>query len=142
MSRIQWSTDFEIGHKVVDLQHKKLVEMVNALGASVGQDTANASMATVLKELVDYTKYHFQTEEQLMREIGYPELEQHIEKHKRLVSEVVQILSDLKEDRPVTITNLLNFLSHWLVDHILAEDTRIGKYLREQRQVARLVPRS
>jgi len=47
--------------------------MYNAMKAGKGKE----ALSTVLTELVDYTSYHFETEEQMLLQYGYAEYEAH-----------------------------------------------------------------
>lgn len=136
MLYIEWKSTYGIGHKEIDKQHQKLVNMINHLLRSLSDGPVNREVGAVLTELVNYTKYHFQTEENLMAQIGYPDLNRHQGLHKSLVQQVVNILTDLKENKEVTALQLIDLLKRWLVDHILQEDKQIGEFLSAQGRLA------
>ena len=63
-----------------------------------------------------------------MRKIGYPELNEHIKMHKKLV----KVLEAYKSDYDSNIINSFvfkNFLFVWVRDHILEDDMKIGQYI-------------
>ncbi len=129
MTQIKWQQAFETGISQVDEQHKKLVEMINRLDASLHHGVGNVTeqVGKVLISLVDYTKYHFDTEEKIMKEIGFEFYQQHFTMHEELRHQIVSILKRLKEGETVGVYEMLSFLSEWLVSHILEEDRKIGK---------------
>lgn len=130
MPYVSWRDSYCIGHKIIDLQHQKLVSMINVLYRSLDHGPVNDEVGKVLKELVAYTRYHFRTEEKLMRELGYPGLVEQQKMHKALIAQLVQILQGLKDDKQVTALDLIALLSEWLTSHIVKEDAAIGRFLR------------
>lgn len=132
MPYVPWRDSYCIGHKVIDLQHQKLVSMINVLYRSLDQGPVNVEVGKVLKELVAYTRYHFRTEEKLMRELGYPGLVEQQDMHQALVAQLVTILQRLRNDQQVTALDLIALLSDWLTNHIVKEDAGIGRFLRQE----------
>ena len=132
MTKIRWQTIFETDIPEVDEQHKKLVAMSNQLEAAgaVGGDTADHEMGLVIKKLVDYTQYHFKSEEQTMEAISFSERVDHAALHKKLIDQIVTLLIRIKQQDSVTIIELMGFLRDWLLDHIMYEDSKVGKAYR------------
>ena len=126
---MEWRDDYSVGITSIDEQHQKLCIMISKLEKSVKPNDACQVMGEVLKDLVEYVKFHFQDEEKVMSRIGYPELKQQKDKHKELVGQVVNILLDLKNGITIERNELYFFLKNWLVHHILEEDKKIGDYL-------------
>jgi hemerythrin-like metal-binding protein len=125
---MKWQKDYNIGITVVDEQHKKLCSMLTNLENSINSDDVYQVMGDILKELVQYTKYHFEEEEKVMQRISYPDFEKHKKLHKDLVNEISIILLDLKNGKKINAFELKTFLQKWLIDHILGEDKKIGEY--------------
>ena len=125
---MNWSKDYEIGIKIVDQQHEKLLNMINKLEGSMGKENVLKVMGDILRGLVDYVKFHFQDEEKVMKRIAYPELERHKKLHEELVRQVTEILIKIKKGEVITAHELMGFLQRWLLDHIMAEDKKIGEF--------------
>ena len=128
MARIEWQRAFNTDIYQVDEQHKKLVAMINRLDESLrkGMGIVNQEEGPVLVALVDYTKYHFDTEEKVMQKIGYPHYQKHKGLHEDLRRKIVSMLLRLKDGGSVSATELMSFLTDWLLDHIIQEDKKIG----------------
>lgn len=128
METFEWSTLFETGLADVDQQHKRLVELVNYLGRNA-QNPAPEQIDGILKELADYTVYHFSFEEGIMRQYGV--FSEHSIPHQKTHQEFirqVQIWLDRRRGRePVSLQHLLEFLANWLVFHILGDDRSLGR---------------
>lgn len=124
---MEWYESYSIGVKEIDDQHKQLVGMISKLQASLPAGVSPVQIAETLKFLVEYTKFHFSAEEDLMRRIGFDELENHKKLHKRLIAQVYEILVNLKKGKSVDTYELIDFLTNWLINHIRNEDKKIGK---------------
>jgi hemerythrin len=136
MSIVQWNASFAIGQPEIDRQHRALVEMIGGLQRSLTEGIINPQIGVALKELVHYTTTHFRDEQEIMRQIGYPELESQLQMHKQLTDQVVAILTDLKQGKALTATDLIAFLRTWLLEHILHEDKKIGLFIQEKTKAA------
>ena len=86
-------------------------------------------------ELKDYTESHFSDEEELMKKIGYPEIEAQKRAHSAFVEKLVNIdfreLEAMDDNQEEYLMDLIGFLLGWLSNHILASDKKIGKYIKE-----------
>ncbi len=79
---------------------------------------------------MEYTSYHFEAEEKIMESHNFPFLLDHKAEHKRLINELKGILLRLKNGNEITSLDLLNFLTKWIVDHILDEDLKFREHLQ------------
>lgn len=135
MSKIQWQAMFEIGIPSLDMQHKKLVGMINQLEDALtsGKGAINEEIGSVLVQLVEYTQYHFADEEKVQQQIGFTDHKSHCESHRLFVAQVKAILLRMKNGGAVNAFELMNFLRDWLINHILCEDRKIGiEYQKHQ----------
>ena len=123
MLSIAWDDSIIVGIPTIDEDHKKLVDMLNELFAACFAAQGPAVLGDILDQLVDYTKYHFEREEKMLEEANYGRLEEHRVLHKRMVAQVEKIQKNLQSGATHDLSNeTLKFLSHWLTDHIQAED--------------------
>ncbi|MEW6051782.1 MAG: bacteriohemerythrin [Candidatus Zixiibacteriota bacterium] len=132
MVYFQWDETYSVGVDSIDNQHKKLVGMIASLQRAFVAGRHEAEMGNVLRALVDYTRYHFSEEEALMKRIGFEELARHMELHHQLVEQIVDILKQLRAGKPYNAPDLIEFLKHWLIDHIMAEDKKVAVVYQNQ----------
>ncbi len=135
MSLFDWNDSFSVGVAAMDTQHKRLVELVNRIYEAMRGSKGDQVVATILQELVVYTKTHFTAEETLMRKAGYPQLETHIVRHKALLEKVQQMTDISKSGKMVATVSLATFLKDWLVTHIQNEDRLYGIYIHQHQAV-------
>ncbi len=120
-----WNNQFNTGIEIIDSQHKKLVEILNKLARTVAFDSKEISINDALDELLDYTEYHFATEEAIWNShFHYDALEEeHIAIHKNFTETINKLKLQLKESSINEISQeTLSLLSKWLASHILESD--------------------
>jgi len=127
-----WDNKFNTGVEVVDTQHHKLVDLINQLGAISAHQASTAELGAILTELGNYTVYHFNTEEDLMKkyEVDATHQQAHIKAHQHFTAQVTvaaRILLGSNDVNNQLIAPLLKYLTNWLVQHILGSDTRMGQ---------------
>ena len=124
MSKIAWTSELETGIKVIDGQHRRIVDYINELhDAKVAQD--RNMVGDVINELVDYTVSHFSFEESLMEQANYPFVGPHKKIHELFVKKVTGFVERFKAGEDV-LDDVLVMLQKWLVNHIKNED---GDYI-------------
>jgi hemerythrin len=85
-----------------------------------------------LTRLVDYTVYHFETEEQMLLQNGYAEYEAHKVMHDNLIRRSIERKKQLDHDNHLITIDVMPFLSNWLYVHILEEDKKYSPNLRRK----------
>jgi hemerythrin len=86
---------------------------------------------SVLKRLMDYTRYHFAAEEAAMRETKYPEYARHKEEHEKLILQLVKACQAFQEGGGHLSTKLLGTMRQWLRTHILKADKAYSEHLTQ-----------
>ena len=127
MEAFLWNSCFITGLADVDEQHHRLVDLINRFGVLImRQDGASITeLEVVFAELADYARYHFAEEEKLLATCGYPDLEEHQEIHRGMVKEVLEMRQRyLNAPASVPASEALDFLSKWLMRHIIGKDLR------------------
>ena len=128
-NEIHWDKSFEIGITEMDEQHRMLVSIANEILSAKQQHIEDATIAKILDALIEYTQQHFQHEEKLMEDMGYPNLPEHRRQHKMLMNDVLLFKSKFLTN-DLSIPELANFLKNWILDHIKEHDREYGTYLR------------
>ncbi|QOY52171.1 bacteriohemerythrin [Candidatus Sulfurimonas baltica] len=101
MESFHWDKYYLTDMKMIDEQHKKLVDIINEYGSLLSDDKLNTvSLERVFKELFDYTLYHFDEEEQLMRTMNVDErhISSHIKNHRYFLDEITRMHESLLTD--------------------------------------------
>ncbi len=135
----EMKAEYFTGIKFVDEEHTKLFEITNRLYEISHDDYIPDKydyIIEVIKELKDYTQYHFGHEEEFMKSINYKKFFSHIVEHNDFVETLEKIDFDTVDfAQEETIMSLLNYLYDWLVNHICVNDMKIAKALEEREAV-------
>jgi len=128
---IVWGDILSVAVDEIDEDHRKLVNIFNVLNHSVVEGASPDYLAAVLEELINCTVWHFSHEERLMLKYGYEGIEVHKAEHQELINSAKKLQQEiLQADKRVSDEDI-EFLEHWLVEHILTTDMRLGSYLSQ-----------
>ncbi|HML17250.1 MAG TPA: bacteriohemerythrin [Bryobacteraceae bacterium] len=130
MSLFAWSPQYSVGCAEIDQQHQKLFKMADDLHQAMSERRGRAVITDLLKRLIDYTVYHFATEEKRMQESGYPNYPQHRVEHVKLTDRVMAFQKKVVSGETMISIDVLQFLSDWLKHHIGESDQKLGTHLR------------
>ena len=138
MPKIEWNDQLSVGVKDIDDQHRELIRIANNLAqaASLGQE--QQILDKVLAELHEYTHFHFQSEEELMDKIQYPDRDEHIKEHVRLKEDVKNYEHLIHEDKDPTPESIIDFVKEWLFGHILTYDLKLANFIHNQQEIPTL----
>lgn len=123
--------EYLTGIESIDNEHRRLFEIANEVyELSINEFIADKydNIREVLRELREYTKLHFTHEEEYMKSINYKKMFSQIIEHKEFVEKLEELdIDSLDENSDEMISEILEFLTNWLVNHILYSDKQIGK---------------
>jgi hemerythrin len=128
----EWTADFETGIAIVDEQHQGLVTSVNKLVAAVieGEGAGQVAFMNSLQSFLDYAAVHFETEERIMEQAGYPKIEEHKKIHKEFAESFLSIQQLLIDKRELPTIQTAYFLVDWVNHHILVEDKKMATFVK------------
>ena len=124
---IAWESQYELGIKTIDDQHKVLVDIISKISelltnATEGDDIYD-DMMVIVDELTKYTIFHFETEEKYFDSLEYEFTNSHVNEHKKLIDEIQNLdFHQAEEDQVVFGKKILKFLISWLFKHISGTD--------------------
>jgi hemerythrin-like metal-binding protein len=130
MPLIEWSAELSVGIDSIDEQHKKLVNMINALNDAILLGESNELLGRIFNNLANYTQKHFTYEENMFAEYGYADSEEHKRQHQALIAQVVDLKDKFNDNPQGTISaDLMLFLKRWLTNHIMRTDKEYAEFL-------------
>jgi hemerythrin-like metal-binding protein len=130
MPLIEWTAELSVGIESIDEQHKKLVNMINALNDAMLSNSSNELLGKIFTGLAAYTQKHFAYEENMFAEYGYPNSQEHKRQHNELIAQVVELKGRFLDNPQGTISNdLMLFLKRWLTNHIMRTDKEYTEFL-------------
>jgi len=129
MALVKWDPSYSVKVVRCDEDHKKLFALINTLHDAMLAGKGGEKVNQVVKELGDYTKYHFSGEEGLMQKANYPGLEGHKALHREFEKKVDTFHADLKAGKGGNTIAVLEFLKNWLTAHIRQVDQKYSGHL-------------
>jgi len=131
MPRIEWDDSFSINMPEIDGQHKKLLDIINELHDSLltnGNRESSSVTKNALQSLKDYAWNHFRFEEEYMRKIKYPDLENHAELHLNFYMQILEYIKEEKKGKPALTSEIMQSAMSWLRTHLLSEDQKFAGF--------------
>lgn len=132
MNLFEWNSSYSVGIEELDSQHKRLIELINAVHGAMLAKKSNEMLADILGQLIEYTGVHFAAEEQLFARFAYPAAAEHLDEHRKFVEKVEEFFKDFQGGRIGLSIEILDFLVDWLKRHINGSDKKYGPFLAER----------
>ncbi len=135
---MMWKEHYRIGSELIDTQHRELfkrvsnfIRVVQAQG--LWEDRLEEVQST-LQFMQSYVIIHFNDEENLQKEIGYPGLEKHARIHADFREEINRFARRMEDEGfdEESMQELAARVMTWLIMHVGREDQKIGEFLRSQ----------
>lgn len=131
MPLIDWNENLSVGVGEMDDQHQKWIAIINELHESLMEAKDVSSLEEIVKEMEEYTDYHFSAEEDMLEKAGYPDLGRHRRMHFGFRQEILRIKKDILGGEIVLQTQVMGIMKSWLMDHIQKADKEYGDYINK-----------
>jgi len=130
---VTWSERYSMGIKIVDDQHKGLLNFVNELfNHATGDEHAEREyFKSVIQQAVKYIKVHFETEEKLMLSTKFPGYAEHKMIHDGFTMTVLKSVKDFEGGKRLVLEKFAYFLKDWVLTHVAVEDVKYAEYFRK-----------
>lgn len=132
MAIIAWDKSIILNVRLIDDQHKELVDLINSFYESIRKKEPNTAILELLQGLLDYTRFHFTAEQDLMRKHNYPGLQDQLKEHKDFIQHITDCHTRISEGKLVVSLEVTSFLRTWLIDHIKGTDKKLAEFLNQR----------
>ncbi|WFP51058.1 hemerythrin family protein [Methylomonas sp. EFPC3] len=127
MTLIDEATISATGNDQIDGDHVEFIQLVNQLDKA-----DNPEFAQLFRLLHEHVVAHFERENQLMAQCGFPAESEHKSEHQRVLSEFKQFQSRVDK-------GLVGFgrafvrerLPGWFAVHVATMDSKLASYIRQ-----------
>ncbi len=128
--RLSWHFAYECGQSDIDEQHRALFSHANNIVAALLSGRSASEIRLLVDVLIQDVVYHFNYEEKILREAGYPNVKEHAAIHHALIARAHQ-LDNSSQSGPLALGDLFQFLIQDLVaKHMLGEDRKFFHFLQ------------
>jgi hemerythrin len=120
----------KLGIPIIDEQHTNLMRIVDNLQLTCqkGTDWAHERFIGAASEAIEYTKYHFATEEKLMKLLEYPKYIEHMNEHKDCLWDLSYTFRQFTDDQNPDFNQFVIYLNEWIVSHVCESDRHFANY--------------
>jgi hemerythrin-like metal-binding protein len=129
MPVVAWNPSYSVKVKRFDEDHQQLFSIINELHEGMKAGRGQNALHDVLIRLLRYTEQHFTAEEGVMKQLGYPQLPAHAEQHRRFTGKIKEVAEQYKAGTIGLSVEILDFLTKWLSQHIVAIDKQYGGFM-------------
>ena len=133
---LDWKDIYSVNVKEIDRQHKKLFEIGSSVFELVSLNDEYDhydEIMTILNELKDYTVYHFDYEEKLLKKCGYENLDTHKFEHGFFVKKLGKMeRKDIDGDQKEALKDLMVVVADWITHHIMESDMKYKQFFNER----------
>lgn len=129
---IEFNEELYTGNDTIDAQHKELIDRIGKFVTACENGESKVKAIKMLDYMDEYTQFHFNAEEELQKEAGYPELKEHMAKHEEFRGTVKSLYEYLDEkegpdDKFVELVK--DKVVDWLIYHIKGSDRSVAEYI-------------
>ena len=125
--------EYSIGIDMIDQEHKQLFDYANEAYELLQEEFTPDKydkIDAILEKLRDYTVKHFSDEEAYMESIQYKKIFTQKIQHQEFINKLDEFIDQHEKDegnQDEQIMDILNYLTDWLINHILHVDGQIPK---------------
>ncbi len=133
MEKIIWSSRFETKVPEMDQQHQNLFRIINQLiEMRNAGDSERDRIFEVLKQMSDYSQYHFRFENNFIHQGTYIGRTRHLDAHDFYLAELKRFIDAFTAGKGGLTTEILDFLKTWWSRHILETDRELAVHIIAQ----------
>jgi hemerythrin len=143
VTQIVWSNAFEVGHEGLDSEHRRLVDLINAIYAAGSVLWSRNKVGSLLDDLSNAVRQHFRNENSILLNIGRrpipsnverlsfikvvvdAALDKHIASHAQTLPQLRSILANIRSELDATEPHFNSDLSNWFIEHATVYDAHL-----------------
>lgn len=131
MTLLTWNHACTVGVRAMDDQHGILMDTINELRMANVRGAGREETGALLNQLIEFTRMHFASEEQLMEQSEFPGLAEHQIEHRRILAHLTESAFWVQHGE-APMKTLLGRLREEYLEHIEGLDQRFGPWLNER----------
>lgn len=128
---IEWTPDLAVNIPAIDDQHKELYSRMNDLCNAIMEGKGRNEVGSFVRYLSEYTTFHFEDEEALMRHHEYPGYDAQRAAHRLFRERVRKMVAQADSDEIASdlVVTVINEMKNWFSNHIRTMDKQIGDFI-------------
>ena len=128
MTLLKWKPAYSLAIPSVDLEHREMIDLINACYERFGGERDERSIEEFLGEIHSGISAHFALEERMMRNASYTEYEAHKADHEELLDDIRDLMDEFFMDADSGVVQLQKCLGDWFGKHFSTFDARLHDF--------------
>jgi len=128
---LSWTDSLTTGLIWQDYQHKKFFEHANELYHMIHEDNNKVDIKQEIQFLESYIHEHLQMEEVYMKELEYPDSQNHIQQHEDFILMFERFKAGYSQNSP-KLLSLCVELADWFSNHITQTDLALSNFIGKE----------
>lgn len=128
MDRLEWEDDLLLGHPAVDHMHEEFVAV-----ASAAQSAGEAELPLRYAALLDHLNRHFESEDRMMMDSGFPPRQCHMDEHAAVLKSAREVGEELAKGNVALCRSLMTELVRWFPKHAQHLDSALVHWVNKVR---------
>ncbi len=143
ITRIDWRSEFEVGHSQLDDEHRLFVDLINVVYSGTPFAWLRPTLKSILSDIYLLAEQHIRNENAVLMKINSGPLpsevdkasflramvtaafDDHIANHARMLAQLRPIIDDCKEELNGPSPKLQSALKEWFIGHVTANDCHL-----------------
>lgn len=136
---IKWDSRLSVGNVYIDIEHKLIITLINALEAVLRHPDEKESLKFFTEQLYEFAEEHFLHEEKLQLKFMFPYYEENKKGHKQLMAELeiikniiyrfVENTDTTPEEAVKTSEKVNHLMRNWFIEHIIKSDMKMKGFM-------------
>ena len=133
---VVWDEKYATGIDLIDIQHKELFLLTNELfrACLTGEKALKSVFTETMGRMVDYVRFHFSAEQELLHRIKYPEYQEHKKQHEKLIRDILEAVKAHHKGEKFVPNQFVRTMRDWILGHIALSDRQYAAYIAEQKK--------
>jgi hemerythrin len=126
---LTWNHACAVGVKAMDEQHAVLMDTLNEIRLALVHGKGREQVSEAVNRLIEFTRMHFASEEQLLEQHAFPGSSEHRNAHQKLLAQIEDAALRTQHNDDLHTRSILLFLRDWYMTHIEDFDSQYGAWL-------------
>lgn len=129
MPALQKSADLTLLEPQLDQDHARFIDLVNKM-----QTSSQTEFVRLFEQLLTHTEAHFERENALMSEYGFPAIAEHKGEHHRVLTELKRFKQRVDKGMiAMGRAYISELVPQWFVLHVTTMDRALDAHLNQQK---------
>jgi hemerythrin-like metal-binding protein len=126
---IPWDDRYLVNVQIIDDQHRELIRKFNEFYSGYKENAESAAFfLNNIHGLVNYMRFHFNTEEELLEKIHYPDITAHGMQHRIFITDMLKRINAPGPGR-ADVDTTVDYFRDWIITHFSLIDRKYATYI-------------